>query len=184
MRSSAVGGAAGSDEPRPWDPDWPRYARHPFPAYRYVPGATPHPRLDPRGHAYGEAEPSPPPLRPTAWRESDAYLFAVDLHNFAYWWESHEHFEGLWRAAGRDTPLGGFLRALVLLGAVELKNFCGVDRASRRFAESASDLLAGYSGHFLGIDVPDLRDRLAHRVAGSAVEPLLIRLHFEDDVGN
>ncbi|MFG0251608.1 MAG: hypothetical protein ACF8NJ_01890, partial [Phycisphaerales bacterium JB038] len=39
-----------------------RYTDLPFPPYRYLPGAYPHPTLDPQGHSY-EAE----PLRIQRW---------------------------------------------------------------------------------------------------------------------
>ncbi len=35
-------------EPLPPDPSWPRYSTGAFPAYRYIPGRSPHPRRDAR----------------------------------------------------------------------------------------------------------------------------------------
>src|SRR5262245_4231065 len=87
-------------EPDAPDPAWPRYSATPFPRYRFVPGRSPHPRRDPKGHAYGTAEPKPPPPDPAKWRDNDLYLHGIDLYNFAYWWECHEALEALWHAAG------------------------------------------------------------------------------------
>ena len=42
---------------QPADPTWPRYSARPFPAYRYVPGLTPHPRRDASGHSFGAPQP-------------------------------------------------------------------------------------------------------------------------------
>jgi hypothetical protein len=36
----------------PIDDGPPRYTDRPFPAYRHVPGETPHPRRDARGHSH------------------------------------------------------------------------------------------------------------------------------------
>lgn len=90
-------------EPQPADPHGPRYSTRPFPPYRFVPGQTPHPRRHPHGHSYGQAEPNPALFPAEEWQKSDAYLYGIDLYNFAYWWECHEVFEGLWHAAGRET---------------------------------------------------------------------------------
>ena len=35
------------------------------------------------------------------------YLYAIDLYNYAYWWECHEVLEGLWRA-GQTTEARKF----------------------------------------------------------------------------
>jgi hypothetical protein len=40
-------------------------------------------------------------------------LWAVDLFNDGYWWESHEALEALWHAAGRTTSPARFAQSLV-----------------------------------------------------------------------
>src|SRR3989441_5753773 len=74
----------------------PRFTDRPFPAYRFIPGQSPHPRRDPHGHSYGQPEPTPPPFMPEEWWDSEWYLYGIDLYNYGYWWECHEVFEGLW----------------------------------------------------------------------------------------
>lgn len=107
-------------EPAPANADWPRYSSSPFPAYRFVPGNSPHPRRNPQGHSFGCPEPSPTPCRPEEWAQSEDYRFGIDLYNFAYWWECHEVFEGFWHAVGRKTEQGLFFQALIQLTAENL----------------------------------------------------------------
>lgn len=164
--------AARSDAPAAPDPGWPRYGTHAFPPRRYVPGRGPHPRRDParpRG-------PVPAAFRPERWAGSAAYRHGIDLYNHAYWWESHEVFEGLLHALGRGaTPQVGVLRALIWLAAAELKRFVGLRRAADHFLERARAALDPTLGRFMGLDVPDLARRIEARRAGSG-GPVLLRL--------
>ena len=93
-------------EPQPPDPSWPRYSTRPFPSSRFVPGKTPHPRRDPRGHSYEQPEPKQAEFAPAEWQQSEEYLYGIDLYNYAYWWECHEVFEGLWHTVGHGTEQG------------------------------------------------------------------------------
>ena len=108
-------------EPEPPDPQWPRYSTRPFPSYRFVPRRTPHPRRDPSGHSYSLPEPKPIPFSVDRWHTSEDYLYGIDLYNFAYWWECHEVFEGLWHAVGHHSEQGNFFQALIQLAAANLK---------------------------------------------------------------
>jgi hypothetical protein len=130
----------------------PRYSSEPLPPYAYVPGSgTPHPVSDPRGHMYGVIHAAPEPLDPESWQASPAYLYAVDLFNHGFYWESHEAWESLWHAAGRRGPVAAWLKALIKLAAAAVKGFesnpVGVQRHARRalelVAEVRSDLPAG-----------------------------------------
>ena len=109
-------------QPEPFDANWHRYCpQKPFPPYRHIPGVTPHPIRDPRGHSYGveevhDAEPLPPEF----WRQNEDYLYGVDLYNFAYWWEAHEAWEGLWHQAEGTYRL--FLQGLIQVSAAFIKH--------------------------------------------------------------
>ncbi len=118
------------DEPRPPEQAWPRYSSLPFPVYRYLPGYSPHPSRDPRGHAYGVESPvAPGGFDPARWFASADYLFGIDLFNYAYWWECHERLERPWRSAGRASPEGRFLQGLIQIAAAQLKRHLGAERA-------------------------------------------------------
>jgi uncharacterized protein len=124
----------------------PRYSQKPLPPYSYVPGFTPHPVSDPRGHLRGQAPEAATPLDPQRWSESGAYRFAVDLFNHGYYWEAHEVWESLWHAAGRRGPMAIWLKALIKLSAAAVKlregNARGVERHARRTLELLHELEA------------------------------------------
>ena len=113
-------------QPQPFDAQWPRYCpQRPFPPYRHIPGVTPHPIRNPLGHSYEPVEETSGPdtsdtlLPPEMWRENEDYLYGVDLYNFAYWWEAHEAWEGLWHQAEDTYRL--FLQGLIQISAAHIK---------------------------------------------------------------
>ena len=113
-------------QPQPFDAQWPRYCpQRPFPPYRHIPGVTPHPIRNPLGHSYEPVEEnsvhgsSDTLLPPEMWRENEDYLYGVDLYNFAYWWEAHEAWEGLWHQAEDTYRL--FLQGLIQISAAHIK---------------------------------------------------------------
>ena len=108
-------------QPVPFNPDCMRYCpQRPFPSYRHVPGVTPHPINDVHGHSYGLNEETDEPIPPPeAWRQNEDYLYGVDLYNFAYWWEAHEAWEGLWQKAEDEYRL--FLQGLIQISASLIK---------------------------------------------------------------
>ena len=116
------------NQPRPFEPLCRRWvARLKFPPYRHLPGETPHPRIHPEGHSYGVTEPlGEKPLSSAAWWENEAYLFGVDLYNYAYWWEAHEQWEAAWKQAEGDTA--HLLQGMIQLGAALIKWNLGNDR--------------------------------------------------------
>ena len=114
----------------------PRYQpSRPLPAYAYVPGRTPHPTRAKDGHSHGVPEVAPSYLPADRWRENDEYLWGADLYNAGYYWEAHEAWEGLWRAAaGHDPVQRRFLQGLIQCSAACLKAITGDAEACRRLA--------------------------------------------------
>ena len=147
-------------EPHPPDPALPRYSTRPFPSYRFVPGKSPHPRRDPKGHSYGQTEPKLPAFPPEEWERSDDYLYGIDLYNYAYWWECHEVFEGLWHAAGHNTEQRNFFQALIQLAAANLKRFLGNEQAAQKLARSGRTRLRKVPPIYMGLDVQTLEKKL------------------------
>lgn len=121
--------------------DRPRYTTEPLPPYSYVPGHTPHPVSDPRGHRYGVPEAAAPALIPAAWHDSTVYRYGVDLFNHGYYWEAHEAWESLWHTAGRRGPIGDWLKALIKLAAAAVKAREGNPRGVERHARRAMELV-------------------------------------------
>ena len=137
----------------------PRYSTRPFPMYRFIPGRTPHPRRRPQGHSLGIPEPRPSIFPEGGWSGSEDYLYAIDLYNFAYWWESHEVFEGLWHVFGRDTQAGNFFQALIQFAAANLKQVLGHERAVTNLVQRGLTRLASIPPHYMGVDTVALSDR-------------------------
>lgn len=152
--------AAWMTEPQPPDPHRTRYSSRPFPSYRYVPGKSPHPRRHPAGHSYGQPEQTAERLGPAEWQQSADYLYAIDLYNFAYWWECHEVFEAFWHAAGRQTEQGRFFQALIQLAAANVKLAQGNVPAMRNLLRHGLARLQGLPQFYMGLDVERLRQAL------------------------
>ena len=171
-----MSGTSPVKEPAPPDPTWPRYATRDFPAYRYLPGHSPHPVRDPDGHSFGRRARPSEPLDVQRWYDCETYLHAIDLYNFAYWWECHEELEGLWNEVGRQTQAGLVLRGLIQIAAANLKQHLGSTAAARSLSRKGLGALSGVRGVYLGIDMPRFgADALAF-FGGRRRLPALIRL--------
>lgn len=129
----------------------------PLPPYAHVPGRTPHPVSDPHGHSHGVAAPIPEAPDPERWQECPAYLRGIDLFNCGYWWESHEAWEGLWRACGSRGPTADFLKGLIKLAAAGVKHRQGQPEGVRSHAQRAAALWRGVpSDRCFGLAVAEL----------------------------
>jgi predicted metal-dependent hydrolase len=147
-----------------------------LPPYRYLPGRSPHPRRDPRGHAYGLPERGPAAFDPRAPGASPDYAEAVFLFNHGYYWESHEALEALWRGAGRGTPPGEFFQGLLLLAAAFLKRELGQQASARSLATRAVARLRALPDPSYGVATGALCDAaLAALEQGSAAPRLEVR---------
>ena len=129
------------NQPQPFDANWHRYCpQKPFPPYRHIPGVTPHPIRDPLGHSYGvEENLDDALLSAEMWRQNKAYLYGVDLYNFAYWWEAHEAWEGLWHQAEDTYRL--FLQGLIQVSASLIKYHMRMLRPLRTLSTAGRDKL-------------------------------------------
>ena len=162
-------------EPEPPDLHRHRYSTRPFPFYRFVPGRTPHPRRNPSGHSYGLPELTPTPFSADQWHTSEDYLYGIDLYNFAYWWECHEVFEGLWHAVGHNSEQGNFFQALIQLAAANLKDFLGNRAAAHNLVRSGILRLQNVPPSYMGIDVSRLTEALqAHLINPKPHAPLIV----------
>jgi len=148
----------------------PRYSSRPLPGVRYLPGRSLHPRTDPAREALGDPQ-RVQALDPAAWRAAEPYLYAIDLFNAGCWWEAHEVFEELWRAAGRDTPVGQFLQGLIQLAAAFLKAAIGSRAVAEGLARSGCTKLRGSPAVFLGIAAHELASSV-ERYFANRVEPI------------
>ncbi len=147
----------------------------PLPPYAYIPGhGLPHPVNDPRGHLYVQKDqaqalpissdvlaslPTAPASRCRALAAllatDSRWLYAIDLFNGGWYWESHEAWESFWQALGRTTPEALFVQGLIHLAAACVKvregKPNGVARHTKRAQELFGDLEAGAIGGALGL---------------------------------
>jgi hypothetical protein len=165
-------------EPAAPDPAWPRYGKIAFPPYRFVPGLNPHPRRDPKGHAYGTVETPPPRVPPERWRENEVYLHGVDLYNFAYWWECHEALEGLWHLTGHRGTEAEFLQGVIQAAAANLRRHMGTPEGARRLGKEAVARLRSVGApRYMGLELaPFIAGVEALHVAESSAAIPLISL--------
>jgi uncharacterized protein len=148
----------------------------PLPPYSYVPGHDlPHPVTDPRGHLYAQKNPPHEPLlnagflehlptEPTARHQAIAaslaanpyWLYALDLFNHGFYWESHEAWEEFWHALGKTTPEARFIQGLIHLAAACVKiregKPAGVSKHTQRARELLGESRAACRGGSLGLD--------------------------------
>ena len=143
----------------------PRYApANLMSPYSYVPGHNlPHPMNDPSGHSYSAVHDQPRsdlntptpfghlPPDPTSRRRTLAatlaadqqWLYALDLFNGGWYWESHESWEGFWNALGRTTPEARLVQGLIHLAAAAVKIREGKPNGVARHTQRARELLGG-----------------------------------------
>ena len=135
-----------------------------FPPYRHIPGVTPHPIRDPLGHSYGtEEEHDAEPIPPELWHQNEAYLYGVDLYNFAYWWEAHEAWEGIWHQAEDTYRL--YLQGLIQVSASLIKYHMRMLRPLRTLSTAGRDKLRqvvteceNADGKYMGLNLPEFLD--------------------------
>lgn len=152
---------SGLSEPKASRPDWPRYAPDvALPPYRFVPGLNPHPTHHPKGHSYERDELELEWLPADDWDRNTAYLYGVDLYNFAFWWEAHEAWEGFWHTTDKRAPQGQFIQGLIQVAAALFKlhqrKHSGALRLSElglgrlRFVLESAEVRAGC---YMGLDL-------------------------------
>jgi hypothetical protein len=100
----------------------------------------------------------------------------VDLYNFAYWWECHEVFEGLWHAVGHETEQGQFLQALIQIAAANIKKFVEAPRAVANLTEGGLARFEKLPPVYMGVDLPAFAREVRAYFDGSREKPALIRL--------
>ena len=148
-----------------------RYTSDPFPPYRFVPGESPHPRRNPRGHSYGQDEPVAEPFPPEKWRDAPMYLRGIDLYNHEYFWECHEMLEAIWHAVGHETAQGQFLQGIIQVAAGNLKK-------SSQLACRGLERHKGITATYMGVDLAAFEKDVRDYFEGARDEPARITLAF------
>lgn len=153
-----------------------RYTDFPFPARRYLPGEDIHPSKQPSGDHMPKCAFSSTAFGVQTWRDSDRYLYAIDLFNAGYWWEAHEILEDIWREVGPKTPIGLFIQGLIQVAASLIKKTQAFHRGAHRLSEKGLPKILVQSGVFLGIDVREFSQDIVLFLAGTKSTPPVIIL--------
>jgi hypothetical protein len=113
--------------------------------------------------------------RAVPW-SGEAFLRGVELWNRGEFWEAHEAWEGPWRAAGRDTPLGRFLQGLILLAAAGVKHERGAREPARRLAARGARRIGAAGPVEPPFDAPAFAAAVERWVGGRDPEPPTLRM--------
>ncbi|MCA9142785.1 MAG: DUF309 domain-containing protein [Planctomycetales bacterium] len=136
-----------------------------MPPYSYVPGKFPHPIRDPKGHSFGTAAEKVMYLDPDKWDYCDTYLRGIDLFNHGYYWESHESWEAVWNAAGREGTVADFIKGLIKLAAASVKaregSAIGVARHATR-GDKLFGKVQAETPNLMGLSLVELREFAQH----------------------
>ncbi|MEO8494801.1 MAG: DUF309 domain-containing protein [Planctomycetota bacterium] len=147
----------------------------PMPAYSYVSGKFPHPIGDPLGHRFGKAAEKVLDFDPERWRDCPPYLRGIDLFNHGFYWESHESWEAVWHAAGREGTVADFIKGLIKLAAACVKAREGSAIGVARHATRGDKLFcytqakSGIEATLMGLSLCELRE-FAQRLEANADE--------------
>jgi predicted metal-dependent hydrolase len=102
----------------------------------------------------------------------------VDLYNFSYWWECHEHFEALWHAAGRKSESGLYFQGLIQVAAAHLKRFVGLPHAADNLWRSGLERFKRLPSNYMGLDVLMFTENVRAHFELTQPSSPLIRLVF------
>lgn len=126
----------------------------PLPPYAYLPGRFPHPTRHPQGHSHHPVGSSPTMEKV----DQDGLVWGMDLFNQGYYWEAHEAWEDLWRAAPRGSAEHSLLQGLILLAAAGVKlRECKLGAARRHGSRAA-----GFFNRSAAHPVVELERSLGH----------------------
>ena len=111
----------------------------PLPPYTHVPGVTPHPVSDPKGHLYGAED------FLTGWPDEKLLGWGGRLFEHGFYWEAHEAWEQLWIRFGRRGREADVVKGLIKLAACGVKCLETNQSGAIMHAKRATELLQGCS---------------------------------------
>ncbi len=149
-----------------------RYHSKAFPPYRYTPGENPHPVISPDGHSYQMPE-TEIKFDPSAWQNSEQFLYGVDLINADFYWEAHEVFEGIWHTLARASHDGCMIQACILIAVSALHQRRGRFSTAAKVARNGLGKLNGLNGEKFGISIDELRKCFEDCVQEKPIQPII-----------
>ena len=156
-----------------------RYSKTPLPKRQYVPGQGLHPDKDPNGPHIPKIPSSKMGFSVQLWKESEQYLYAIDLFNYQYFWEAHEVLEGLWVEVGRKTSTGIFIQGIIQVSAALLQKTQSNHKGAISLANKGLLKLDSKSGVFLGLKIDLFIKEVQSFLTGKLSQFPLILLKIE-----
>lgn len=137
-----------------------RYTQREFPAYAFVPGLFPHPEKS-GGHMFNK-DLNIDTYDKNAPLKCEAFLFALDLFNYGYYWESHVYLEELWNQCQRKGEDADLFKVLIKLGAAGVKKKLFHQEAAIGHLNRAIELLeTQFQSHTIAaIDLQKLKNKI------------------------
>ena len=127
-----------------------------FPPYSFIPTQNLNPNRK-GGYREGIPDPISKPINKNRYMYHHDYLFAIDLINYGYFWESHVYFEAIWHAHSREGDVANYCKALVKIAAGAIKNKQGRTKSANRLFEGTKEILCHLPPNFyLGISLNEL----------------------------
>jgi uncharacterized protein len=155
-----------------------RYTNIPFPGFRHIPKQK-ITQLELSKHDH---IPKLPELKQEfssqTWQNCTNYLYAIDLFNYAYYWEVHEVLENLWMKVGKKSPEGLFIQGLIQLSVALLKNLQSNKLGLKRLTDKAMPKLLSQQGIYLGVDIRNLINQFNIYLNGEQENSPIIFLQF------
>lgn len=131
--------------------EYKRLTQRDLPPYKFLPGKAPHPEKE-GGYLKGTSI-DVGDFNCQNFKKNELYLYAIDLYNLGYFWESHVYWEALWNHVGRVGEEADTLKGLIKLAAAGVKNELGQIDAANGHLHRAKELFSQVSSRFvLGID--------------------------------
>lgn len=134
-----------------------RYTDLPFPPYRFLPGKAPHPEKE-GGYLKGN-KPEVEELNVENADRNLYFLYAIDLFNAKYYWESHVYWEAIWNKNNRIGEAADLLKGLIKIAAGMVKKELDSKEAYKGHIERAIELLRPIRNHYK-IDIEALVHKL------------------------
>jgi hypothetical protein len=110
-----------------------------LPRWAYLPGVTPEPDREPLERAKALV---PPAFAGGVPAEHPAFRYGLALHDGGFFWEAHEVWEAVWKAAPKNGCDRLVLRGLIQRANAHLKLRMGRRAAALRLLDEAAGELA------------------------------------------
>jgi hypothetical protein len=123
-----------------------------LPARKYIPGQGVHPDKDPNGSHIPSIPHDNEIISADTWKESQRYLYTIDLFNNGYWWEAHEVLEKLWVETGKTSEIAIFFQGVIQTSAALLKDSQLISSGANKLLSKGLPKLRSQTGEYLGIN--------------------------------